>query len=103
MGARAIGMALLVLPSAGCATDLARASSGAIGCPAAAIEVSNISVGWSRMSWRATCRGLVFYCSGEANASCAPGLEVSPAAPRPGPATPPARVSSTPPTQDENE
>jgi len=58
----------------GCAADLARSSSSAIGCPADAIEVSEISVGWSRVSWQAQCRGVVFFCSGESDASCAPAL-----------------------------
>jgi hypothetical protein len=61
----------------GCAADLARASSGAIGCPHAAIDVEDISVGWSETSWTARCRGLVFHCSGEDAPSCAPELDVT--------------------------
>lgn len=71
---------LLVLAglTVGCAADLARASSGAIGCPHTAIEVDHVSVGWSETSWTARCRGLVFHCSGEDAPSCAPELEVTP-------------------------
>jgi hypothetical protein len=65
-----------------CARDLARASSGAIGCPHENIAVSEVSVGWSRMSWTARCREQTFYCSGEDAPTCAPELEISEPAPR---------------------
>jgi len=65
----------------GCAADLARASSSAIGCAYGAIEISDVSVGWSRMSWRARCNGSDFYCSGESNADCAPASATRPPAP----------------------
>lgn len=67
-------VALVAIGLAGCAADLARASSSAIGCPADAIEVSKVSVGWSRLSWQAQCEGTTFYCSGESDATCAPEL-----------------------------
>ncbi len=56
----------------GCARDLARSSSGAIGCPPESIAVSQVSVGWSQTSWSAQCNGTTFYCSGEGAASCTP-------------------------------
>ncbi|MBL4687185.1 MAG: hypothetical protein JKY37_21490, partial [Nannocystaceae bacterium] len=66
-----VAVVALCAPS-GCAQDLARASSSAIGCPHDAIDISEVSVGWSQMSWTAHCNGMDFYCSGEADATCAP-------------------------------
>lgn len=71
----------------GCARDLARSSSSAIGCPPEAIEVSEVSVGWSQMSWTARCRGVTFYCSGESSAQCAPELMEASAPAHEAPAT----------------
>ena len=62
----------------GCARDLARASSGAIGCPYEAVQVSDVSVGWSQISWTASCRDMVFYCSGEVNPTCSASLAFEP-------------------------
>ena len=73
-GQLATGVAFAAIGLAGCAADLARTSSSAIGCPADAIEVSKVSVGWSRLSWQAQCKGTTFYCSGESEATCAPEL-----------------------------
>lgn len=67
----------IALGGSGCARDLARSSSGAIGCPPDAIDVSEISVGWSEMSWTARCRDTTFYCSGESGPSCAPSRAAS--------------------------
>jgi hypothetical protein len=69
-----IGLAVLALLASGCASDLARASSGEIGCSHREIAVSKISVGWSTTTWRAKCRGVVFHCAGEDATSCAPEL-----------------------------
>lgn len=66
------------LPS-GCASDLARASSGAIGCPYEAVQVSDVSVGWSQISWTASCRDMVFHCSGEVHPTCSASLAFEPA------------------------
>ncbi|MEM6989941.1 MAG: hypothetical protein AAF721_05575 [Myxococcota bacterium] len=92
-------------PPMGCAQDLARASSGAIGCPHERIEVSEISVGWSQMSWRARCDGMDFLCSGETDPSCSPeGLHTAPDTlepPAPAPATSvPSSASTTKATKD---
>lgn len=97
--------ALLALVGSGCARDLARASSGAIGCPHDAIEVSEISVGWSQASWTARCRDATFYCSGESSAMCAPALDAeasmpaSPVGPRAPATDPPMRPSPREPSR----
>jgi hypothetical protein len=67
-------IALFAIAGCGCAADLARASSGAIGCSHREIEVSSISLGWSTTTWRAECRGVVFHCAGEDAPSCASEL-----------------------------
>lgn len=85
---------LAVVGSPGCARDLARASSSAIGCSPESIEVSDVSIGWSQTSWTARCRDIAFYCSGETSAQCAP--EHSP--PSPSPEDP----SKPPPSPDED-
>jgi hypothetical protein len=65
------GLAVLLALS-GCARDLARVSSGTIGCPTDEIEIADVSVGWSETSWIARCRGLTFTCAGEHAPSCVP-------------------------------
>ena len=81
-----------------CARDLARASSGAIGCPHEQIAVSEVSVGWSRMSWTAQCRAQTFFCSGEDAPVCTPALALPPVD---DPATPPEPESASPPKRVE--
>ncbi|MEX1362968.1 MAG: hypothetical protein AB1Z98_07570 [Nannocystaceae bacterium] len=92
-------MASVALGSSGCARDLARSSSGAIGCPPDAIDVSEISVGWSEMSWTARCRDTTFYCSGESGPSCTPApeaiAETTPAPSTPGPKPSPPSAATT--------
>lgn len=79
--------AVLVLFSGGCAADLARASSPAIGCAPDEIEIDKVSVGWSETSWSARCRGMRFHCAGEHGASCSPDLKVT-TTPQPAPGAP---------------
>lgn len=62
----------LLLCAPGCASDLARASSPATGCPRDEIQIENISVGWAETSWSARCRGTQFHCAGEQVATCSP-------------------------------
>ena len=71
----------LLATSPACAADLARATSGAIGCPPAEIANRDRSLGFSEMSWSASCRGHTFHCSGERSPACAPELTSSPDAP----------------------
>lgn len=47
------------------------ASSGLIGCPPREIQISANE----RLTWTATCRGRVFYCSTGAETACAPASE----------------------------
>lgn len=68
---------LLGLCASGCASDLARASSPAIGCAPDEIEIDKVSVGWSETSWSAQCRGTRFHCAGEHGASCSPDRDVA--------------------------
>ncbi|MEM9456733.1 MAG: hypothetical protein AAGF11_21330 [Myxococcota bacterium] len=83
----------------GCARDLARSSSSAIGCPPKTIEVSEVSVGWSQMSWTARCRGVDFYCSGDSSAQCSPAQDPEPMeSGAPEPATPAATPRDDNPT-----
>lgn len=52
-------------------------AAGRIGCPASEIVVDNISARFSDVSYRATCRGVSFYCTDEAASSagvCAPEI-----------------------------
>lgn len=62
----------LLLCTSGCASDLARASSPATGCPRSEIQIEDISVGWAETSWSARCRGTRFHCAGEQLATCTP-------------------------------
>lgn len=48
---------------AGCAADLANVTSGAVGCPAHQIQISNDTVHPFSRTWTARCRGETFYCS----------------------------------------
>ena len=68
---------LLALVACGCASDLARASSPAIGCAPHEIEIHDISVGWAETSWAARCRGTRFHCAGESTASCSPDRDLT--------------------------
>ncbi|MGH1345061.1 MAG: hypothetical protein ACRBN8_26105 [Nannocystales bacterium] len=79
--------AALALFACGCAADLARASSPAIGCAPNEIQIDEVSVGWSETSWSARCRGTQFHCAGEHGASCSPDRDVATTA-QPDPATP---------------
>lgn len=74
---RLLTAAVLVLCVGGCATDLARASSPAIGCAPDEIEIDDVSVGWNETSWSAQCRGTRFHCAGERGASCSPDRDVA--------------------------
>lgn len=65
------------LCAGGCAADLARSSSPAIGCAPDEIEIDEVSVGWSETSWSARCRGTRFHCAGEHGASCSPDRDVA--------------------------
>ena len=68
----AMAAAALVLAGLGCARDLARASSGVIGCAPEDIAIDDVSVGWSETSWAASCGGATFRCAGERAPWCAP-------------------------------
>lgn len=71
---REVSVRLLIaaeLITPGCARELARSSSGAIGCPPTEIEVTDVSVGWSEMSWTARCGARTYYCAGEDSPRCA--------------------------------
>ncbi len=63
----------------GCASDLARVSSPAIGCAPSEIQIDDISIGWAETSWSAQCRGQAFHCAGESIASCSPDRDSLPA------------------------
>ncbi|HWB77948.1 MAG TPA: hypothetical protein VG755_23450 [Nannocystaceae bacterium] len=63
---------LATLLLAGCAHDLAHASSGAIGCDPQEIRVSEVAISWSTTSWRAQCRNTAFRCAGETAPACVP-------------------------------
>lgn len=97
------------LLATGCAKDLARASSAAIGCPPDSIEVSDVSVGWSQTSWKARCRQTDFYCAGEVTAQCSPDFVPEDSTRQPeGSAGPPVESASpplreTPPDQSSDE
>ncbi len=71
MQKRLVSVALLASMS-GCAADLARASSPAIGCAPEEIEVDDVSVGWAETAWSAQCRGMTFHCAGETGTTCSP-------------------------------
>jgi len=86
----AMAAVAMVLAGLGCARDLARASSGVIGCAPEDIAVDDVSVGWSETSWAASCRGTTFRCAGERSPWCTPSV-----APQPGPAA--AREASASP------
>lgn len=77
----AMAAAALVLAGPGCARDLARASSGVIGCAPEDIAIDDVSVGWSETSWAASCGGARFRCAGEHAPWCAPEAAGSPSAP----------------------
>lgn len=68
----AMAAAAIVLAGPGCARDLARASSGVIGCAPEDIAIDDVSVGWSETSWAASCGGTTFRCAGERSPWCAP-------------------------------
>jgi hypothetical protein len=67
-----VAVLLALAGVAGCAHDLAHASSGVIGCAPREIEISEVALSWSTTSWRAQCRELAFRCAGEGAPSCAP-------------------------------
>jgi hypothetical protein len=73
----AMAAAAMVL-GLGCARDLARASSGVIGCAPEDIAIDDVSVGWSETSWAASCGGTTFRCAGEGAPWCAPAMGASP-------------------------
>lgn len=77
----AMAAAAWVLGGLGCARDLARASSGVIGCAPEDIAIDDVSVGWSEMSWAASCGGTTFRCAGEEAPWCAPAMGTRPAPP----------------------
>lgn len=70
----ALAAAAFVLGGLGCARDLARASSGVIGCAPDDIAIDDVSVGWSETSWAASCGGTTFRCAGERSPWCAPAM-----------------------------
>ena len=70
----AMAAAAMVLGGLGCARDLARASSGVIGCAPEDIAIDDVSVGWSETSWAASCGGATFRCAGERAPWCAPSM-----------------------------
>ncbi len=70
----AMAAAAVFLGGLGCAGDLARASSGVIGCAPADIAIDDVSVGWSETSWAAACGGTTFRCAGERSPWCAPAM-----------------------------
>lgn len=78
----AMAVGAMVLAGLGCARDLARASSGVIGCAPEDIAIDDVSVGWSETSWAASCGGTSFRCAGERSPWCAPST-TSHAPPRP--------------------
>lgn len=49
----------------------ATASSGLIGCPVSEIATSD----HEKLTWTATCRGKVFYCTAAGNQGCAEALK----------------------------
>jgi hypothetical protein len=73
----AMAAAAMVL-GLGCARDLARASSGVIGCAPEDIAIDDVSVGWSETSWAASCGGATFRCAGERSPWCAPSMSQPP-------------------------
>ena len=77
----AMAAAAIVLSGPGCARDLARATSGVIGCAPEDIAIDDVSLGWSETSWAASCGGARFRCAGERAPWCAP--EVAGAGPAP--------------------
>ena len=100
----AVAAAAMVLAGLGCARDLARASSGVIGCAPEDIAIDDVSVGWSETSWAAACGGTTFRCAGERSPWCAPAMarpesqpapEVAAEAPAEGSARPPSPVPTS--------
>ena len=68
-------LALAITPTlASCGAGLKRESSGAVGCPADQITISDEDRGYNDMSWKATCRGRTYYCSGglDQSTTCTP-------------------------------
>lgn len=61
-------LALLAALASGCVAtttaDLARVTSGQIGCPVPAIAISDDSVGVGSRTWTARCGERTYYCSG---------------------------------------
>lgn len=77
----ALAAVALVFGGLGCARDLARASSGVIGCAPEDIAIDDVSVGWSETSWAASCGGTSFRCAGERSPWCAPSMTQPPPEP----------------------
>lgn len=75
----------------GCGPNLRTVSSGVTGCPESEIEISDEERGFTGVSWKATCRGRVFYCSHTGGGSCTEEVEAKPVAaalPAPSPRAP---------------
>lgn len=67
---------LAVAALAGCATQSihevrATFTSGVIGCPVSEVETSE----HEKLTWTASCRGRVFYCTGAGTPSCAEAIK----------------------------
>lgn len=64
---RRVALLVVLLGSAACAASPARlqsVTSGQIGCPPDAIQVSDYKLGVSTSSWTATCNDTKYFCSG---------------------------------------
>ena len=56
---------LLAISVSGCAAHGTReaVTSGLIGCPPSEIQISDADTGWTTNTWKARCRGKVYYCT----------------------------------------
>lgn len=61
-----ISVLAVTIVLSGCAASsesLQNASSGAVGCPPRAVQVSAYELGMTTSTWQATCNGETYYCS----------------------------------------
>ncbi len=70
-----IALCIIALSLGGCMTYEGR-TSGIIGCPVDEVRIDNKQRQFETITWKASCRGRAFYCTGDSAGGtvCAPEL-----------------------------
>lgn len=68
-----VGLVLMFMSACASNAQYQRASAGPTGCPPQEIEISDQDQGFGTASWTATCRNMVYQCSGvQGSITCRP-------------------------------